>query len=126
MNPDYWGTYTIVVTSAKLNGVTYDGSSLARTLISPLSFVLYLHKGCKNSIVYGTTISTINLKAEDPVNYYPTLGFTAFTDSKSSAMGDVSFCPKSYTVTITPAGTLTTFLFDEATRRFQIYADQPA
>ncbi len=79
---------------------------------------MYLHKGCYGSIVSSSTISSITLNAETAVAYYPSAGFTAFTDTVSQSKGDASYCPKSYTVTISPAGILTTFIFDEPNRRF--------
>ncbi len=96
LNLNDWGTYTILISSVTFQGVTYNGASPSTTLDAPSSFILYAHKGCYGSIVTGYTIAAITLKAEDPIAYYPSGGFSAFTDSVSTAKSDPLYCEKTY------------------------------
>ena len=72
----------------------------------------------------ASTPATINLKVWDLIANYPSPGpaFVEFTDSISAAASNPSLCPKTYSATIVPTATLTTFVLDTASKTFQIYS----
>ncbi len=79
---------------------------------------------CYTTTVTPSPVSGIVLKVWDALAYYPLSGaaYTEFTDSASTASGDPSLCPKTYTATIAPTP-LTNFNLNAATRQFLIYSD---
>ena len=60
---DRVGTFTIVVNTVVVNGVTYGSSGIS--LVSPSSFVLTVTDGCSTTAVTATTVSIIFLTVFD-------------------------------------------------------------
>ena len=69
--------------------------------------------------VTPASVTNIVYRLGDPVAFYPLTGtaFAEFTDTLSVSQNDPLYCPKSYTVTVDPPNVLTTFLFDEASKK---------
>ena len=113
------GTYLITITSVTVNLVTYTTAQL----VAPNTFILTVSTGCSATVITPSTVASISLKVWDALANYPSSGvaYTEFTDTVSTASGDPTLCPKTYTATITPT-TLTTFNLDTVNSQLQIYS----
>ena len=114
------GVFEIAITSVTVNGVTYTGTQL----VSPSTFILTASTGCSGTVVTASTVSNISLKVWDALAYYPLSGaaYSDFTDTVSTASGNPTLCSKTYTATISPPTSLSTFNLDTTQSKFQIYS----
>ena len=115
------------MTGVTVNSINYDGSILAKTLVTPSTFTLNVLSPCATTTVTASTASDISLKVWDTQAYYPSSGFafTDFTDLVQTANSDSSMCPKTYTATVSNnagGNSLSNFSLDSALREFLIYS----
>jgi hypothetical protein len=108
-----------------VNAISYDGTSLEKTLIYPSSFLLIVTNPCATTTISAVIVSVtpITLSVWDLVSSHNTIAFSEFPDTASTTNSFPTMCPKTYSATVTTLTggiSLTTFSLDTSSKQFTV------